>query len=106
MNKNLKQKCESNYLALPKELFFTNSLEGLRESGLYLKGMDACVNLLRKKQSKSLRWLGMVPSAYSGLMCSRKKEQRCSLRNIVSGPWNWTGLPPRDAWERDNSEKC
>ena len=106
MNKNLKQKCESNYLASPKERFFTNSLEGLRESGLYLKAMDACVNLLRKRRGKSLRWLGIVPSVYSGLMCSRKKEQRCSLRNIVSGPGNWIGLPPRDAWERDNSEKC
>ena len=38
----------------------------------------------------------MVPSVYSGLMGSRKKEQRCSLRNIVSGPGNWTSLPGRE----------
>ena len=31
---------------------------------------------------------------YSGLMGSRKKEQWCLLRNTVSRPGNWTGLPP------------
>ena len=83
---NLKQKYECNYLALPKEIFFTNSLEGLRESGLSLKAMDACVNLLTKRWGKSLRWLGMVPSFILGWWVWGKKN------NGVRLEISWAGL--------------